>query len=115
EDFLDSMFRGDVAGKLLTFVLLAQASTDQVVPSELLNVQKVHNVVYFAARGTLRDVKINKEPYPRYYLYSEVVIITTGEDAILVKTLLPSADPSGNNEYFQYMTRWFNGLRVLAG
>lgn len=115
EDYLDSLFRADVAGKFLTLTLFAQLSVQQEMPSELLNVQKVHNVVYIATRGTLRDIKIENTPYSHYYLYSEAVIISTGDDIIVIKTLLPSPDPSGNSEYFQYITRWFNGLRVLAG
>ena len=114
-NFLDSLFRGDVAGKLLTFTLVAQTSVEAVMPTELLNVQKVHNVVYIATRTTLGDVKIDNVSYRHYFLYSETVIITTGEDAIMIKTMLPSADPSGTSEYFQYMTHWFNSLRVLAG
>ena len=115
EDYLDSLFRGDVAGKLLTFELSSLTSVNQTMPTELLNVQKLRNVVYMASRSTLRNVKIDNVAFPRYYLYSEFVVITTAQDAIMIKTLLPSADPSGNSEYFQYMTRWFNSLRVLAG
>lgn len=114
-EFLDSAFRGDVAGKLLTFLLLAQFAAGQQLPTELLNVQKIHNVVYVAERMTLKNVTINKVAYPRYYLYSEIVIISNGEDATMVKTLVPSADPFGNNDSFQYLSRWFNGLRVLVG
>jgi hypothetical protein len=115
ESVLDSLFRGDIAGKLLTFVLVAQLSADQLMSSELVNVQKVHNVVYMAARMTLKGVKVDKVSYSRYYLNSETIIISIGDDAVMVKTLVPSTDPAGSNEYSQYVTRWFNGLRVLAG
>lgn len=42
---LDSLFRGDVAGKLLTMTLSEQAVWGDG-QAELLNVQKIHNVVY---------------------------------------------------------------------
>ncbi len=112
---LDSMFRGDIAGKLLTFILAAQLSLEDVMPAELLNVQKVHNVVYVAVRYTLKDVEVEKIKYPHYYIYSEVVIISDGPNATIVKTFVPSPDPSGNADYSQYVSSWLNDLRVLVG
>jgi len=112
---LDSLFRGDIAGKLLTFVLASQIAIEGDMPCELLNVQKVHNVVYLAMRYTLKDVQVQRIAYPRYYLYSEVVIISDGPNATMIKTLVPSADPSGNTDSFRYLTSWFNDLRVLVG
>ena len=112
---LDSMFRGDIAGKLLTFILAAQLNTEDVMPAELLNVQKVHNVVYVAIRYTLRDVEVEKIAYPRYYIYSEIVMISDGPNATIVKTFVPSSDPSGNADYARYISGWLNDLRVLVG
>jgi len=66
-------------------------------------------------RYTLKDVQVQRIAYPRYYLYSEVVIISDGPNATMIKTLVPSADPSGNTDSFRYLTSWFNDLRVLVG
>jgi hypothetical protein len=115
DPMLDSLFRGDIAGKLLTFVLASQLAIGDEVSCELLNVQKIHNVVYLAMRYTLKDVQVQRTAYPRYYLYSEVVIISDGPNATMIKTLVPSPDPSGNTDYFRYLTSWFNDLRVLVG
>lgn len=112
DPFLDSMFRGDIAGKLLTFSLVAQVMGGLNV--ELLNVQKVHNVVYVAMRCTLKDVEVEKVAYPRYYIYSEFVIISDGANATMVKTFVPSPDPSGSADDAAYVSGWFNGLRVLV-
>jgi len=112
---LDSLFRGDIAGKLLTFVLVSQLAVGQTMPCELLNVQKIHNVVYLAIRYTMNDVQVQKIAYPHYYLYSEVVIISDGPNFTMIKTLVPSPDPSGNTDDFRYLTGWFNDLRVLVG
>ena len=108
------MFRGDIAGKLLTLILAAQLNAEETMP-ELLNVQKIHNVVYVAIRYTLKDVEVEKIKYPHYYIYSEVVIISDGPNATIVKTFVPSPDPSGNAEYSQYISNWLNDLRVLVG
>lgn len=112
---LDSLFRGDIAGKLLTLVLASQLALGSEINCELLNVQKIHNVVYLAMRYTLKDVQVQRIAYPRYYLYSEVVIISDGPNATMIKTLVPSPDPSGNTDSFRYLTNWFNNLRVLVG
>jgi hypothetical protein len=85
------------------------------MPAELLNVQKIHNVVYVATRYTLKDVEVQKIAYPRYYIYSEVVIISDGPNATIVKTFVPSPDPSGNIDYSRYISGWLNDLRVLVG
>lgn len=112
---LDSLFRGDIAGKLLTLVLASQLALESEIACELLNVQKIHNVVYLAMRYTLKDVQVQRVACPRYYLYSEVVIISDGPNATMIKTLVPSPDPSGNTDSFRYLTNWFNDLRVLVG
>jgi hypothetical protein len=42
------------------------------------------------------------------------MIISDGPDVVEVETFIPTSDPSKNNEYFQWASDWFNGLRVLV-
>lgn len=112
---LETFFRGDIAGKLLTGLLNSLIITEDVLPSELLNVQKVQNVVYLAVRYTMTDVEVEKIAHSHYYIYSEMVIISDGPNATIVKTFIPSADPSGNVESSQYISAWLSALRVLVG
>ncbi len=94
---------------------MGQLNVEDVMPAELLNVQKIHNVVYVATRYTLRDIKVEKVAYPHYYIFSEAIIILDGPTLTLVKTWVPSPDPSRNVEYAQYISTWLSELRVLVG
>jgi hypothetical protein len=113
--WLDSQFQSDIAGKFLTFYLTAQIGVQDTMPAELLNVQKVHNVVYIAIRYTLQNIEVEKVAYSHYYIYSETVIITGGPNLTMVKTWVPSPDPAGNVEYSQYISSWLKDLRVIVG
>jgi len=119
ESFVQEFFRGDIAGVLLSSYLSGSLLGHVISPRaksvdyELLNVQKVHNVVYCATRQTLVDISVQNTFYHHYYIYGELMIISDGPDAVLVTTFVPSSDPSKNSEYFYWVDGWFRGLQVL--
>jgi hypothetical protein len=116
---LDSLFRADVAGKFLTFFLVGNLmAEDASSSSELLNVQKVDNVVYVAIRRTLKDVTVQQTKYSRYYIYQKCIMISDGPDMVIIMTWIPSSDPSvsgDSRQYSEYVSSWLNNLRVLVG
>src|SRR5690349_7316341 len=63
---LAQLFRGDIAGKFLVMYLVGTLTTSGNDIYELLNVQKVDNVVYVAIRRTLLNVKIDQVEHSRY-------------------------------------------------
>jgi len=115
-DRLENIFRGDMVGNLFFGQLTLNFQAALVSPqlsTELVEVQKVGNVLYAQFLFTLKNVSINNKTHKRFYLRKEIIILSTQTDAYLIATLVPSSDPSTRHKSFSQLTEWFDGLRIL--
>lgn len=83
------------------------------VEYELLNVNKVGNIIYVQGLTTLKDVNINGVKYNTYYLRDEVIIASNFKDVYIIRTLVPSSDPSTRNNYFNFITEWLSNFKII--
>lgn len=83
------------------------------VEYELLNVNKVGNIIYVQGLTTLRNVIVNGIKYDSYYLRDELIIASNFRDVYTISTLVPSSDPSTRNNYFNDITEWLSNFKII--
>jgi hypothetical protein len=119
EDFvnsLDKIFRGDVVGTFFTSQLSAQLMAAVVSPKtrfNLVEVQKVGNVLYAQILVTLKNVNVDGQSCPEFYLRKEMIVIALPDGAVVVQTLVPSADPAPRDIAFAEISKWLTDFRVV--
>jgi hypothetical protein len=114
---LDSQFRGDLVGNELMLQLrLVQefvlGSADSSV--EIVNLQKVGNVVYVQLLLSFRDVTVGGLHYSKYYVRRELIMVSDQTNLYIIQTMVPTPDPSPNREIYSRLTKWFTKLAIFA-
>lgn len=80
---------------------------------DLLNVNKVGNIIYAQGLTTLRDVTINNIKYDTYYIRDEMIITFNFKDVYTISTIVPSSDPSTRNKFFTEVTEWLSNFKII--
>jgi hypothetical protein len=114
---LDKTFRGDVAGTMLAMHLSAgflQAVESPQTKVELVEVQKVGNVVYLQWLTTLKDVVVAGDKHSEYFLREEYVIVSTPESLYLISVSIPSTDPTARDPAYRWVDEWFADLAIFV-
>ena len=115
-DRLEEVFRGDTTGAVLTSYLSASlVLSASAGPMDLLNVEKVGNVVHCRLLRTLKHVLINNREFSQYYLLEDLILVSDRTSVVFIKIFLPGSDPSMNGEVAQSVLAWLASLKVVVG
>jgi len=115
---LDAEFRGDAAGTFLLSelnLLHTLGSDPPNVSFEIVQLQKVGNVVYAQVLRTWRDVTVRGLHYPNYFVRQEIVIVTDQSNLYHIETFVPTSDPAVRGEIYSRITEWFSKLAIFVG
>lgn len=115
-DGMDKVFRGDAIGAFFRAQLdlqFAATLLSQKTSVNVVEIQKVGNVLYAQFLITLKDVKVGGRPVPEYFLRKELIIISTPEGAFVINTLVPSDDPAPRSQSFAAVSKWLDDFRVV--
>jgi hypothetical protein len=112
---LNGMYRGDAAGLMLSSLLNIEmqfaASFRGAGHTNLKEIQKAGNVVYAQFETVLKDVEINGQRCPEFYLLRELLLISTADDLYIVKTLVPTG-PEFNTDAIAWINGWFGDFGI---
>lgn len=114
--YLDRLFRGDAAAVPLAELLrgnLVPFPTERMV-TQLVELQKVGNVVYAQFFSTLHDAKVDKKTVPIFYERKEIIMITDQDSITTIVIDIPTGDPSPRGPVYAQVQEWFAGLAVLV-
>lgn len=114
---MDKIFRGDAVGTFFTLYLQQRLLTPLVVPNtnvELIEVQKVGNVLYAQSLITLKDVIVENTKYSHYYIRQELILVSTSTDFYLISTFIPSEELIPRGEFFTWVNTWFGDLAIVV-
>jgi hypothetical protein len=115
-DGMDRAFRNDMIGTFFAMELQTQLRTAEVSPNlsiNLLEIQKVGNVLYAQFLTTIKGVKVGGQPYAEYYVRREMIVISTPDGAFLIGTAVPSGDPAPRDPSFAAVSKWLTDFRVV--
>jgi hypothetical protein len=112
---LERYIRNDTVGSFFTMQLYLEmiAGVSNFEDSTLLNVQKVGNVLYSQSLLTIHDIQVDGKNYGRYYVTQELILIAASDKVIVLRTFIPSDDPSPRGTVFSDVTSWLDDFRVL--
>jgi hypothetical protein len=111
------IFPGDIVGAMLTdtfyslFQTLHFGSNTHV---NLLTINKVKNVLYCQILLTLRDVIVGSQPFNRFYVNFEIIVISTPDTVYTVCAFQPSDSPTPRGSVAAEVTEWLNGFAILS-
>lgn len=118
EKNLENIYNGNWSAILLDQYLTQCLSLPAYNPNmsfELLNVNKVGNVIYTQGLATFTDVTVNNKYYKRYYLRDEVIILTSSTAVYIISTLVPSSDPSTRDPVYNDISNWLHSFKMIIG
>lgn len=113
---LNADFRRDAAVNLFfsSYQLSAAFSmVDKKTSFELIRLQKLGNVLYAQFLTTFGDVNVGGQKFSEYYIWSELILISTEGDIYIVGTSVPTGDPAKRHRYFADVTQWLAEFAVL--
>lgn len=113
---LENMYDGNWTAILLDTYLtkcLSIPTVNNNAEYELLNINKVGNLLYAQGLTTLKDVTVNNVKYNTYYIRDEIIITSNFKNVYTISTVVPSADPSTRNKYFSYVTDWLSNFKMI--
>jgi hypothetical protein len=112
---LERYIRNDTVGSFFTMQLYLEmiAGVSNFEDSTLLNVQKVGNVLYSQSLLTIHDIQVDGKNYGRYYVTQELILIAASDKVFVLRTFIPSDDPSPRGTVFSDVTSWLDDFRVL--
>ena len=116
EKNLENMYDGNWTAILLENYLtqaLTIPSLNSNAEYELLNINKVGNLLYVQGLTTLKNVKVNEVKYNTYYLRDELIITSNINEVYTISTSVPSADPSTRDEHFEAVTDWLSNFKMI--
>lgn len=115
---LESEFRGDAAGHELMIrleYLHEELFREPDFSMEIVNLQKVGNVVYAQLLQSFRNVTVGGLHYSKYYMREEIVIVSDQNYVYTIQTFVPTPDPSPKREIYSRITKWFAKLAIFVG
>jgi hypothetical protein len=115
-DEMDKLFRGDAVGTVFALYLQQRLVTPVYFPNtkvELVEVQKVGNVLYAQSLVTLQDVTVDEASYSQYYIRQEIILVSTPTDFYLMNTSIPGPELVPRGEYFTWVNAWFGELAII--
>jgi len=114
--YLERLFRGDAAAFQLAGMLngnLVPFPPERIV-TQLVELQKVGNVVYAQFLSTLHDAKVDKKKVSVFFERKELIIITDQDSLTIIVINVPIGDPSPRGPVYSRIQEWFAGLAVLV-
>lgn len=111
----DKMFRGDIVGTNLAISLFDHLQQSITMQSrfEILNLQKVGNVLYMQSLETLNDATISGKLFSKYYIREETIYLSTSKDLYLIQIYTPSDDPIARGKAYAESTKWLSQIAIL--
>lgn len=113
---LENYFMSDVALKLFILHYSVMEGFNNISPKfdyEVLKLQKIGNVLYAQYRSVFSEVSVGGKPFDKYYLYQEVMIITTEKDLFFVETRIPTSERVPRDIYFGHTAQWLGEFAIL--
>jgi len=113
---MDKIFQGDAVGFLFTstlFVEYLSASGGNFAP-ELMDVQKVGNVLHFQLLTRLTDVTVGSEIHSIYYLFEEFYMVSNPPNLYVIHAMVPSPEPTLSPDIQAQLSSWFSKLAIVC-
>ena len=114
--YLERMFRGDAAALHLRSAIersMWPGFTPQI-NTQIVEVQKVGNVVYAQFLHTLHGPTVDKKTVPIFFLREETIIITDQDTSTVISVGVPIDDPAPRGAVYSQIQEWFSGLAVVV-
>jgi hypothetical protein len=115
---LERVYRGDVATIYLASFMrdhLRQFIGFPEIDTQLVELQKVGNVVYSQVLITVQNATVNDKKLPVFYVRFEEIIITDQNATTVIGITIPSADPAPRGTAYAQIQEWFSGLAIRVG
>jgi len=80
--------------------------------TQLIELEKVANVIYLQLLVTVRQAIVNGKKLPVFFVREEQVIISDQEVLTQIVITVPSADPAPRGPVYTEIQEWFSGLAI---
>jgi hypothetical protein len=114
--YLERIFRGDAAALHLQATIADNMWTSATtqISTQIVEVQKVGNVVYAQFLHTLHAPTVDKKTVPIFFLREETIIITDQDTSTVIRVAVPIDDPAPRGAVYSQIQEWFSGLAVVV-
>jgi hypothetical protein len=112
-----TIFQGDIVGAVLAqnfSIVFDQLRFVKGVSVELVNINKVANVLYCQVLITLSDGSIDGKKFDQYYLICENTVISSRDYLYVISDVVPSEDPSPRSPAAAEVTQWLNEFAIIS-
>jgi hypothetical protein len=113
---LERAFRGDASALILANTMTNRLASFQSpeIDTQLVEIQKVANVVYAQFFITLHNAKMNNKAIPLVFVREEYLIVTDQDSATVIHVFVPTTDPAPRGAVYSQIQEWFSGLAILV-
>lgn len=114
---MERIFRGDAAAALLPNILtvpLAEMLGSPQTSSEVVELQKVGNVVYVQFLTTLHDTIVDGKRQTEFFVRHEAIIVSDRDTVTVIHVIVPTSDPAPRGLVYAQTQEWFSGLAILV-
>jgi hypothetical protein len=112
----DRIYRGDIAQYILATELsqhfIIDATDFEHINSQLLESQKVGNVLYLQFLTTLHNAEVAGQHPSVFFVREEMLIITDQDYVTNIHIIVPSGDPAPRGVAYTRVQEWFSGLII---
>ncbi len=109
---------GDVVGVLLADALeklfLSTTFVSRELRGEIIELQKIDNVLYGQFRFTFKNATVNGVKYNEYYYNLEGMVIGLNPYVFVVVSAVPSMEPTERGPDFQWVSDWYRNFAVVV-
>jgi hypothetical protein len=111
---LERMYQGDASAIILANVMSEELSNFESpdIDIQLVEIQKVANVVYAQFLMTLRNAKVDGKKTSLLFLREEYLIVTDQDGSTIIHVTVPRTDPAPRGRVYSQIQEWFSGLAI---
>jgi hypothetical protein len=114
EQILESLFRGDLAARMLLMIISGSLRTSEVladVDVKLNNIQKKGNVLYVQMSIIFNSINLLDQKVPTKLIVDrEIFLVNNSKMLYLVNVEVPSTD--GRSDDYNWIGQWLSGIRL---
>jgi hypothetical protein len=113
---LERLIRGDAAAGALQAILTDQLWTTQTtkIVSQIIELQKVGNVVYSQSLATVHSARVDKQPKSVFFVRTEMIFIMDRSTVTAISIIVPIDDPAPRGVIYSQIQEWLSGLVVVV-